>query len=449
MSRYYRPSQLWAQLKGSPDEFSLQGRIFHSICVFGMIGLLISAPINYLLRQYEALFILFVAIALLVIFFVLSRIAKRVELAIGMFGVAINIFFSLIFLFAGGINGPNLLSFLIALFMMIVISSSKRAKMTWCVINICLLGVLLYVQYRYPDWVSFEYEQPGDRLLDHWLQYVILSSVLYYGTSYIITNYEFERKSATDRAEAIRAQHLEISAQKDELERLNAEKDRLFSLIAHDLRAPLGNVYNYMDMLFQTALEPDKRQYIEQELKKQMAGASAMLTNLLMWAQQQIKGITIKPEPVNLRVYIRDALEMDLSAARAKEVELTLPDEDIVANTDRHVFQIIIRNLVNNALKFTASGGSVHVTAESTAKAVVVAVADTGMGISEEVQATIFTLHTDPKTGTHNEKGVGLGLLLCKGLAEAMGGTLRFESTPGKGTTFILELPPVKKTPNL
>lgn len=90
-----------------------------------MMGLLVSIPINYLLRQYEALYILIVAIALLVIFFVLSRVAKRVDLAIGLFGVAINIFFSLIFLFAGGINGPNLLSFLIALFLMIVISPSK------------------------------------------------------------------------------------------------------------------------------------------------------------------------------------------------------------------------------------------------------------------------------------------------------------------------------------
>jgi len=411
-----------------------------------MMGLLISVPINYFLRQYEALFILFVAIALLVILFVLSRVAKRVELAIGMFGVAINIFFSLIFLFAGGINGPNLLSFLIALFLMIVISPSKRTKMMWCVINICLLGTLLFVQYRHPDWVSFEYEKLADRLLDHWLQYVILSSVLYYGTSYIITNYEFERKSASGRAEAIRAQHLEISTQKDELERLNAEKDRLFSLIAHDLRAPLGNVYNYMDMLFQTALEPDKRQYIEQELKKQLAGASAMLTNLLMWAQQQIKGITIKSEPVNLRSCIHDSLDIEFGTARAKGVGLELPDEDVVANTDRDVVQIIIRNLVNNALKFTPPGGSVRVTAESTAKAVVVAVADSGMGMPEEVQATIFTLHTDPKTGTQNEKGVGLGLLLCKGLAEAMGGTLRFESTSGEGTTFILELPLDKKT---
>jgi len=406
-----------------------------------MMGLLISAPINYLLRQYEALFILFAAIALLVIFFVLSRIAKRVELAIGMFGVAINIFFSLIFLFAGGINGPNLLSFLIALFVMIVISSSKRAKMTWCAINICLLGALLYVQYQCPDCVSFEYEKLSDRLWDHLLQYIILSSVLYYGTSYIITNYEFERKLAADNAEAIRGQHLKISAQKEELERLNAEKDRLFSIIAHDLRTPMGNVYNYLNTLFQTALEPDKRQYIEEELKKQLAGASAILTNLLMWAQQQIKGITVKSEPVNLRTCIYDALEIEIGTAQTKGVELALPDENVIANTDRHVVQIIIRNLVNNALKFTTPGGSVRVTVASTAKAVVIAVADDGMGIPEEVQATIFTLHTDPKTGTQDEKGVGLGLLLCKGLAEALGGSLRFESISGKGVTFFLELP--------
>jgi len=411
-----------------------------------MVGLLISVPINYFFHQYDALYILFVAIVLLIIFFSLSRVAKRVELAIGMFGAAINIFFSLIFLTAAGINGPNLLSFWIALFLMIVLSSSKRAKMTWCAINISLLSALLYVQYQYPDWVSFEYEEPTDRLWDHLLQYIILSSVLYYGTSYIITNYEFERKSAADRAEAIREQHLEISIQKEELERLNTEKDRLFSIIAHDLRTPLGNVYNYMDMLFQTALEPDKRQHIEQELKKQLAGTSAMLTNLLMWAQQQIKGITVKTEPVNLRTCIHDALEIEIDTARAKGVELRLPDDDVTAHTDRHAIQIIIRNLVNNALKFTAPDGSVCVTTAATANAVTIAVADNGMGIPEEAQATIFTLHTDPNTGTRNEKGVGLGLVLCKELSEVLGGTLRFESTSGEGTTFIFELP-LKKNP--
>lgn len=408
-----------------------------------------SVPINYSLRQYEALYILFAAIALLVIFFVLSRVAKRVELAIGMFGVAINIFFSLIFLFAGGINGPNLLSLLIALFLMIVLSSSKRAKMTWCAFNICLLGALLFVEYRYPEWVSFEYEKLADRLWDHWLQYIILSAVLFYGTSYIITNYEFERKSAADRAEAIRKQHLEISVQKEELERLNAEKDRLFSIIAHDLRAPLGNVHNYMNLLFQTTLEPDKRYYIEQELKKQLTGASTMLTNLLMWAQHQIRGITVKSEPVNLRSCIRDALEIELATAQAKGVELALPDEDVVVVTDGHVVQIIIRNLVNNALKFTARGGLVRVTAVATADAVTVAVTDNGTGIPEEVQATIFTLHTDPKTGTRDEKGVGLGLVLCNGLAEALGGALGFETVPGKGTTFILELDRNRIYPNV
>ncbi|WP_262249033.1 sensor histidine kinase [Parapedobacter soli] len=440
MSTQYRQFRPWATLKGSPDEFSLQGRIFHSVCAFAMMGLLVSVPINYVFQQYEALYLLFVAIVLLIIYFVLSRVAKRVELAIGLFGVTINVFFSLIFLFAGGINGPNLLSFWIALFPMIVLSSSKRAKLIWCAINISLLTTLLYVQYRYPDWVSFEYNTLSDRLWDHLFQYIILSSVLYYGTSYIITNYEFERRSAADRAEAIRGQHLEIGMQKEELERLNTEKDRMFSIIAHDLRTPLGNIHNYMDMLFHTALEPDKRQYIEGELKKQLAGTSALLTNLLTWAQQQIKGITVKSEPVNLRTCIRDALEIELGTARAKGVELTLPDEDVVAHTDRHMIQIIIRNLVNNALKFTEPNGRVRVSAIATAGAVAISVADNGIGIPEEAQDRIFTLNTDPNAGTRNERGVGLGLVLCKELSEALGGTLRFVSTPGKGTTFILEL---------
>lgn len=434
-------SQLWSELKGSPEEFSLHGRIFHSICVFGMVGLLISAPINYFLRQYEALQILFVAIALLVVFFVLSRVAKLMELAIAMFGVACNIFFSLIFLFAGGINGPNLLSFLIGLFLMIVISSSVRTKVMWCVINVFLLGTLLFVEYRYPDWVTFEYEQLADRLWDHWLQYIILCTVLYYGTTYIISNYEYERKSAADRAEAIRKQHLEICAQKEELERLNAEKDRLFSIIAHDLRSPLGNVRNYLDMLFQAPIETDQRLLIEHELKKQLAGASTMLANLLLWAEQQLKGVAVKPAPVGLSSCIRNALETEIATAQTKGIALELPTDDLVIYTDELVIQIIIRNLVNNALKFTPKGGSVQVRASTTADTAIITVADNGIGIPEDVQASVFSLHTEPKTGTRNEKGVGLGLVLCKELSEALKGRLCFESTPGRGTIFTLELP--------
>ena len=436
-----RLSQLWTELKGSPEEFSLHGRIFHSICVFGMVGLLISAPINCFLGQYEALHILFVAIALLVVFFVLSRVAKLMELAIALFGVACNIFFSLIFLFAGGINGPNLLSFLIGLFLMIVISSSVRTKVMWCVINVLLLGALLFVEYRYPDWVTFEYERLADRLWDHWLQYVILCTVLYYGTTYIISNYEYERKSAADRAEAIRKQHLEICAQKEELERLNAEKDRLFSIIAHDLRSPLGNVRNYLDMLFQAPIATDQRVHIERELKKQVAGASAILANLLLWAEQRLKGVAVKCTPVNLSTCIRDGLETEIAAAQTKGITLEFPRTDLLVYTDKLVIQIIIRNLVNNALKFTEEGGFVRVCVSLTDDAAVITVVDNGTGIPEEVQQSVFSLHTEPKTGTRNEKGVGLGLVLCKELSEALRGRLSFESTPGRGTTFTLELP--------
>ena len=441
MARQYTFSHIWSELKGQPAEFSLHGRIFHSICIFGMVGLLVSAPINYFLQQYEALNILFIAIALLVIFYIMSRIAKRMELAIILFGISCNIFFSLIFLFAGGINGPNLLSFLIALFLMIVVSSSLRAKMIWCIINISILGGLLFVEYQFPERVAFEYETFADRLWDHWLQYVILCTVLYYGTTYIITNYEYERKSAADRAEAIRKQHLEITAQKEELERLNTEKDRLFSIIAHDLRSPLGNVRNYLDLMFQVGLEPPQRQYFEDKLKKQLASTSTMLANLLMWAEQQIKGVAVKSAPINLKVGIYDALEMEIQTAKTKGIDLELPNNDLIIHTDILVLQIIIRNLVNNALKFTSQNGIVRVSLNSTSCTAIVKVTDNGTGIAEKVQSSLFTLHTEPQSGTHNEKGVGLGLVLCKELTSALKGTLRFESVLGQGTTFTLELP--------
>ncbi|SEL69534.1 sensor histidine kinase [Parapedobacter koreensis] len=436
-----RFANIWKILKGSPKDFSLQGRIFHSLCVFGMAGLLISVPINLFMGQYEATYILFASITLLLAFYLLSRLARRLSLATWMFGISCNLFFVLIFLFAGGIDGPNLLSFLIALFLMIIISPSNRAKIGWSIVNVGLLAALLYAQYTYPDLVSFEYVRRADRFVDHLLQYMILSAVLYYGTSYLIENYEYERVSAANRAESIRRQNLEINAQKEELERLNSEKDKLFSIIAHDLRTPLSGIYNYMNILFKSNLDPDKRYLIEEELLRQMGGTSDMLANLLLWAQQQLQGVNITLKSVSLNTCICNALEMEISAAQRKSVALELPANDVIVMTDEAVVQIVVRNLVNNALKFTPSGGKVAVTLQESDGHVSIAVADTGVGIPVSQQQFIFKLKAHTTVGTANEKGIGLGLLLCKELAETLGGTLTFDSREGVGTTFVLRLP--------
>jgi len=243
----------------------------------------------------------------------------------------------------------------------------------------------------------------------------------------------------------LRTKNRIISEQRGELEKANRLKDNMFSIIAHDLRGPLGTLSGLLGFLDADTARDDKESYDEvlETVKDSTSSTYALLENLLTWARQQKNEISFEPKPANLTELVNEIMQLKQPAAESKKIQLghTLSKE-LVGKFDKNMVHLVIRNLVDNAIKFTPEGGKVDIVGEIKEEKVQIAVADSGVGISEEVRTKLFDkyqLHSSK--GTKNERGSGLGLKLCHEFVRKHSGSIRVESETGKGSRFIFTLP--------
>lgn len=169
-----------------------------------------------------------------------------------------------------------------------------------------------------------------------------------------------------------------------------------------------------------------------------------MMTNLLSWSKSQLEGVQVNLHPVNIQRLLKDMLKVEGSIANDKGVELEYSiDDDIYVMADPNMLLLVIRNLISNAIKFTPAGGMIEVVVE-VGEGCLITITDSGKGIDEIDQEFVFSLKAKSTFGTNNEKGVGLGLILCKEFIELLGGTISFVSIPGEGTSFVVGIPVVQ-----
>ncbi len=230
-----------------------------------------------------------------------------------------------------------------------------------------------------------------------------------------------------------------------DLSRANATKNKLFSIIGHDLRGPIGSLIHLLEVMAETpdTLTPEEQSAVLKNLHASAKGAYHLLENLLSWARSQRGDIQRNPSDLQLAELVNTNFRQLGGIARDKSITLrsAVPD-DITAHEDADMVLLVIRNLVSNAIKFTPEGGEVVVSAETGDGEVTVSVADTGIGIPEENRGLLFRPDTHLTTrGTQNEKGSGLGLMLCRDLVEQNGGAIRVDERPGGGSVFRFTLP--------
>jgi two-component system sensor histidine kinase/response regulator len=214
------------------------------------------------------------------------------------------------------------------------------------------------------------------------------------------------------------------------------------SIIAHDLRGPLSNIQNYLELVSEYGLDKEEREVVEGDLLKVTQSTLNMLSKLLIWSKSQMDGVTVRLSDVNLSEALKNTLEMERILALKKDITLTYaidPAINVVADSD--MLQLVVRNLVSNAIKFTPRGGKVDVSTQIVMHECKIGITDNGKGIPAEQQGDIFSLKARSTFGTDNEKGVGLGLPLCKEFTEQQGGRIGFESAAGAGSTFFIFMP--------
>jgi len=235
------------------------------------------------------------------------------------------------------------------------------------------------------------------------------------------------------------------------LTKLNADKDKFFSIISHDLRSPFNSLLGNAQLLVKAidALSQQDIRYMAQSIYNGARAAYNLLDNLLTWSRMQHKGgIERCSKPIELRGLAQATMEVLGQTATQKEIALsnTIP-ADLWVQADPHMLETVIRNLMGNALKFTPRGGQVTLAARDESANghsdfVMVSVNDTGVGMSQADVAELFRIdahHSMP--GTEEEQGSGLGLIICKEMVEQNGGKIWVESELGKGTTMQFTVP--------
>jgi two-component system, sensor histidine kinase and response regulator len=281
------------------------------------------------------------------------------------------------------------------------------------------------------------------------LMALALSGVFFFGRQRLRKLNEVliqKNKDVSDHSYALSQKQRELEEQTEELQKLNNVKDRLFSVIAHDLRGPLVSLKGLLHVLAKGAVPEEKLQGFFSTLETSQQNSLWLLDNLLYWAKAQMNGLQLNKEEVNICKITNQNLKLLLPQATQKGIELKCNlNHDLSVLADKEMIDIVIRNLVSNAIKFCKSGDTIEVFSEINSDTVTFRIKDTGIGILPEKLGTLFGSTTHSSRGTSNEKGSGLGLQLCKYFVEINNGKIWAESIAGEGSTFSFTLPLVVK----
>lgn len=262
----------------------------------------------------------------------------------------------------------------------------------------------------------------------------------------LIEEIQISRQVIQQHANDLISLNQQLAESEVQLKELNANKDKFFSIIAHDLKGPFQGLLGYSEMLARDIenLSKDEIKEFASDFHTSAQHLFKLLENLLQWSRVQRGVIDHNPYSTNIKELVMLNIDLLSGNANQKGIELKLEmDDNIVIFADVNMINTIVRNLISNAIKFTPSGGTITVKAEHlNEKEALVSVSDTGIGISKEDREKIFQIDVHHTTvGTNNEQGTGLGLILCKELVEKNHGEINVESKVGYGTTFKFTVP--------
>ncbi len=415
---------------GQEYQYTLECRIFNAVSILAAITASVNASVNFALGLAFYGFIMLPLIALLIFGYYLSRFKNKLSIAIGLFAVAFNFLCGITYFVSEASGGVNLFTFILIAFILTIVSDHKQFWI-WIPFTILVIVSLFFVEYQYPNLIKTLYDTRQARLLDHvqTVFEVILMVIII--TVFVKKSYYKEKWLAEQRFTS--------------LEEINETKNKLFSIVAHDLKAPLSSIENYLSILNHVEMDTEEKAAIEKSLLLSTKLTSEMLQNILSWSKDQMGGTSVNLKPVSIHDALHKTIQLKETLAREKHITLTyVPQPSLVALADVDLLQLIIRNLLNNAIKFCHHGGNILLETTDQDNHCLIRISDDGIGIEEEEKSQIFSLKHKGTYGTNKEKGVGLGLTLAKTYTELQQGKIWFESEIGKGTTFYVSLPKPK-----
>ena len=239
------------KLTGNAEEFSMEARIFHAACIVSLAAIACNIPLNYFIGVPALSLLMGVLLVVVAFIYYYSRYRGKLNTSFFLYCLFCNIFFTINYIQNSGVNGPSLLIFLLSLFVSIAIAP-KSQFWFWIPLNIILVAFLLVMEFRDPQAITNTYPAAAERFIDFGYSYVLISLLIASVTLYIRNSYNIQRIALIKKAE--------------ELERTNETKNKLFSVVAHDLRAPLSSIQNYLELLTEYKLSEEEKEAMEHDL---------------------------------------------------------------------------------------------------------------------------------------------------------------------------------------
>lgn len=238
-------------------------------------------------------------------------------------------------------------------------------------------------------------------------------------------------------------QNEQILAQKEALEKLNTVKDKMFSVISHDLRHPIQTLKTFFALTKQKQLSPEKQARYQDQMEQSVIQTGTMMDNLLVWAQMQLSNKPPQIFPIDTGDAIKNALAEVVVQAQLKEIIFEEDINEINALANKSILEIAIRNLLTNAIKFSKVNSSIKVANSIENEKVIIRIQDFGIGMDARQIAQLHDKSMESQAGTQGEKGSGMGLILVVQLLQQINARLDLQSSPGKGSIFAIILPKV------
>lgn len=260
-----------------------------------------------------------------------------------------------------------------------------------------------------------------------------------------------------ERTSKLNRQTIELKQKKEEVEKTNREldemlstKNRILSIIAHDLKNPLTAIVGILSLLDEQNHEAEQTRTLIKDASLAAKKLQEQMANILEWARIQTRDIFYSPKNISIAATAKDAVSLLRETADQKQVSISITDTSThYAYADARMVGTVIRNLVNNAIKFTGKNGKIQIKAEEEGQFIVLRVKDNGIGMDQQTVENLFNKEMNTSTyGTNNEKGSGLGLKICHDFVTSNKGSISVNSEKGKGTTITVCLPAGREIPN-
>ncbi|MGB8190710.1 MAG: ATP-binding protein [Chitinophagaceae bacterium] len=286
------------------------------------------------------------------------------------------------------------------------------------------------------------------------LNHCVAIIFIFFALSWIKKENNGYQSGMLQKNRALHKTNLEIEKQKEEiakkaeqLSELNAEKNKLFSVISHDLKMPIYALRNLFRSIDHQDLPGDELKLMVPEIVKDLNYTTSLMENLLLWAKSQMQMDAIQIQGMDIAQMIDETTHLLRLQAEAKRIYIQrIPDQSVYVFADRDMLNLVLRNLVSNAIKFTPENGNIVIETADLGADIEVSIRDTGVGMTRDILDKITENNFYSTKGTANESGTGLGLMLCKDFLKKIGSRMYIESEYGKGSTFSFTLPkPVVK----